>query len=92
MSMNRPDYQSSYLRFRAFVQCAGRLATHSVDEYHVSPTPTDQPCYTQNGANLALCASCLRFWRECIKHDDQTTWQLAVYLCDAKGTSEMRSR
>lgn len=92
MSMNRSDYQASYKRFQAFVECNERHATHSVSKHpvpgcRVVAEPSDKPCYSREGADLSLCVSCLEFWRECVEHRDETTWQIAVYLRDVRASA-----
>jgi hypothetical protein len=81
ITMNRPDYEAAYRRLRGFIECTAHEATQSVGPCGVNPTTEGTPCYKREGANLALCAECLLFWRECSeygKYGDPTTWQIAV--------------
>ena len=79
MSMNRPYYLASYIRFRAFSECSGQRAAHSYQPRTLSPDSGCQPrpphkaCYTREGAELSLCTSCFKFWREYCEHRDETT-------------------
>lgn len=84
MSMNRADYHASYIRFRTFIECTGREATHSVGPHPVSPAPPGIACNTRENSTLYLCDPCLTFWRECAENGDPTTWQVAVYLRDQR--------
>jgi|SRR6516164_8195032 len=78
MSMNRPSTWHPI-----FVSAPSRneaaRATHSYQPRTLSPDsgsqprPPDKPCYTREGAELSLCTSCLKFWRKCCEHRDETT-------------------
>ena len=85
MTMNRRDDFDSDARIRAFVECSAEHATHRIGPSGIDLAAAGTPCYTREGANLSLCASCTEFWLECDEHNDATTWQLAVYLRDLRG-------
>lgn len=84
MTQNRPDHRASYIRLRAFVECAEKQATHSIGTWGFSPLPATKPCYTRDGGDIFLCASCFEFWRECATHGDTTTWEMATHLRDER--------
>ena len=47
--MNRPDYRSSYLAFRAFIECTGKEASRFVGASGVSELSEGTRCYTREG-------------------------------------------
>jgi hypothetical protein len=82
--MNSSD--PAYFRFRAFIDCTGREATHAVNpDRGASPTVAGKLCYTRENSNLLLCDACLAFWRECIENESQAMWEMAVFLRDQRG-------
>jgi|SRR6516162_10650033 len=91
MSMNRPSTWHPI-----FVSAPSRneaaRATHSYQPRTLSPDsgsqprPPDKPCYTREGAELSLCTSCLKFWRKCCEHRDETTWQIAIHLRELRAS------
>lgn len=81
--MTQGEDQRSYLKFRAFIDCKGREATHRVGTNQSAAKVTPgKPCYTHEGSDLLLCDSCLAFWRECKDNANQATWQMALYFRD----------
>jgi hypothetical protein len=73
----------SHSKFRAFIECSGRLATHCVSaERHAVLATADTPCYTKQDSDLLLCETCLGFWQERQKSQSQTNWELARFFRD----------
>lgn len=82
--MKESDYQAQYRAFHAFTACE-KKATHCVrGDQDVSACVAEQACFTTDGTNLFLCDDCLKFWRDCRRTDDRSTWETAVFLRRAR--------
>ena len=82
--MQERDYQTLYRLFHFFTACQ-RPATHSVrGENEVAELSENQLCFTTDGDHLYLCKTCLRFWQECRKMHDRSTWDMAVFLRESR--------
>jgi hypothetical protein len=82
--MQENDYQSLYRLFHTFTACNNK-ATHSIRaENEIAECAEDRLCYTTDGAYLFLCQDCLKFWQECRRMRDRSTWEMAVFLRESR--------
>jgi hypothetical protein len=78
--MNEAEYQARYRQFHAFTNCEARAAYRVTDDADVAKVSEGASCYSTDGVSLFLCAECLKFWKDCRRTDDITSWEMAVFL------------
>lgn len=78
--------------FHLFIACHARQATHRLSgEAQLEAARTSKCCGYRDEFALFLCDSCAEFHRECTNKQDQTGWQLAVFLRELNPSNHLAS-
>jgi len=78
--MNEAEYQARYRQFHAFTNCLAQATHRITDDTDIAKVSNGLPCYSTDGFSLFLCEGCLKFWKDCRRTDDITSWEMAVFL------------